>query len=147
MKRLIISDLIKRLKYYVIITFLSMTVNFSNRRIIYRCKSKTSKSGKKQFHFNVPNSPFRSGIINPDKEYFIYYIEETLEQNKVVTNDLEKLKLNIYFEQSKERDDRNKRSLNDIIIHTIYHIHDYLIDDYPELEIEEITNIYQAINV
>ncbi len=92
MKRLIISDLIKRLKYYVIITFLSMTVNFSNRRIIYRCKSKTSKSGKKQFHFNVPNSPFRSGIINPDKEYFIYYIEETLEQNKVVTNDLEKLK-------------------------------------------------------
>ena len=91
MKKLFISDLIERLKYYVIITILNMTVNLSNKRIIYRCRSKTSKSGKKQYHFNVPNLPFRSGVINPDIEYFVYYIEETPEQNKVITNDREKL--------------------------------------------------------
>lgn len=68
-----------------------MSVNLTNKRIIYRCKSKTSRSGKKQFHFNVPNSPFRTGVINPDNEYFIYYVEETQEQNEIITNDIEKL--------------------------------------------------------
>ena len=91
MKNLFNLDLIKRLKYYVIITILKMTLNLSKKRIIYRCKSKTSKSGKKQYHFNVPNSPFRTGVINSDKEYFIYYVEETPEQNEFITNDIEKL--------------------------------------------------------
>lgn len=70
-----------------------MSVNLSKKRIIYRCKSKTSRSGKKQFHFNVPNSPFRTGVINPDNEYFIYYIKETQEQNEIITNDIEKLQI------------------------------------------------------
>lgn len=91
MKSLLNLTLIKRLKYYEFITILKMTANLSNKRIIYRCKSKTSKSGKNQYHFNVPNSPFRKGVINPTKEYFIYYIEETIEQNEFITNDLEKL--------------------------------------------------------
>ncbi|MFX0073395.1 MAG: hypothetical protein ACFFAO_20140 [Candidatus Hermodarchaeota archaeon] len=39
----------------------------------------------------MPNSPFKTGIINPNKEYFIYPIEETPEQNKIKTNNIEKL--------------------------------------------------------
>jgi len=70
-----------------------MSVNLSNKRIIYRCKSRTSRSGKKQFHLNVPNSPFRTGVMDGDKEYFIYYVEETQDQNEIITNDIEKLQI------------------------------------------------------
>lgn len=35
--------------------------------------------------------PVRSDVINLDKLYFIYYVENTSEQNEIVTNDLEEL--------------------------------------------------------
>lgn len=68
-----------------------MTVDLSDKKIIFRCKSKVSKSGKKQYHFNVPNAPFRSQIINPDKKYLIYYVEESPQQNELITNDIGEL--------------------------------------------------------
>ncbi|MBD3197385.1 MAG: hypothetical protein GF317_20180 [Candidatus Lokiarchaeota archaeon] len=68
-----------------------MTLDLSERKIIYRCKSEVAKSGKRQYHFNVPNTPFRSGLIDPDQEYFIYYVEDSPEQHKVITNDIEEL--------------------------------------------------------